>query len=104
MDVGNRHTERRHPHLRQAACDRHQQQRDKLQCDEHRGSGGDEDHRDLAVVGKQDGETRQRREREAEAWKSYKMFKDDSPTVAEIFRQEWNQTYRIINNLKAAKR
>jgi|OM-RGC.v1.036076593 hypothetical protein len=43
-------------------------------------------------------------EREAEAWKSYKMFKDDSPTVAEIFRQEWNQTYRIINDLKAAKR
>lgn len=42
-------------------------------------------------------------QREAEAWKSYKMFKDvGSPEVAEIFRQEWNQTYRIINDLKAA--
>lgn len=43
-------------------------------------------------------------QRESEAWKAYKMFKDDSPSVAEIFKNEWHQTYRIINDLKAAKR
>ena len=62
MDIGEHEPQQGKARARHAARDRHDEQRDEPEREEHRRRGADEDRGDLAVVGEQHRESCERRD------------------------------------------